>query len=307
MGRKSVLVPAAIEVLRQYNSRVTIRQLYYRLLSKGIIKNSISSYNTLIRELVKARRDGRIPYEAFEDRTRHSIEGAYPNPQYDDEKDLFKSAIETYENSEEDALESLKCSSRDYGLPFWWEQPIYTEVWVEKQALNNLFEPITEKYRVTFVPCRGYPSLSLLYDCSKRLRIVPSYRKIHILYFGDFDVRGINIMENIDRSLNDEFGIRANLIRYALTKEQIDQYQLPPAPTKKTDTMARGWIETQGDVAWELDALEPNILEAIIENTIKEQINFDVLKNREETIRENREWIQLQVSEYLAEQGLGDV
>jgi len=307
MGRKSVLVPAAIEVLRQYDSRVTIRQLYYRLVSKGIVKNSVSSYNTLIRELVKARRDGRIPYAAFEDRTRHSIVGDAPNYAEPDSQNIFSEAIDTYENAEENALESLKATDYEYDLPFWWEQLIYIEVWVEKQALNNLFQPITEKYHVTFVPCRGYPSLSLLYECSKRLRTVPPYRKIRILYFGDYDVRGINIMENIDRSLNGEFGIRANLIRCALTREQINQYQLPPAPTKKTDSMAQGWIQTQGDVAWELDALEPHILEAIIDNAIKEQINFDVRKNREETIRENREWIGTQVSEYLAEQGLGDV
>ena len=47
-------------------------------------------------------------------------------------------------------------------------------------------------------------------------------------------------------------------------------------------------------------------LEAIIENAIKEQVNFDIREKREKEIEISREWIELQVSEYLVEQDLGD-
>lgn len=304
MGRKSVLIPTALEILREYSSRITIRQLFYRLVSQGIIKNSENCYNTLIQQMITARRDGRIPFGAFEDRTRHSREGELPNLAWDKAEDIFKNSVEVYENAEEIALRQMKNAYSSFDLPFWYNQPYYVEVWLEKEALANLFEPITQKYQVTCVPCKGYPSLSLLYDCSKRLRTVPSNREIRILYFGDYDMRGLNIQQNIEKNFLNDFGIEIEVIRYALTKEQIESYQLPPNPAKSTDTMARGWIETHGNVAWELDALEPHILENLVENAIKQQIDFNILTERNETIKTNQQWITLQVSEYLKTQGV---
>lgn len=192
----------------------------------------------------------------------------------------------------------------DYNLPLWHDQPFYVEIWLEKEALANLFEPIVEKYGITFVPCRGYPSLSLLYDCSKRFMTVPGNREIRVLYFGDFDMRGLNIQETIEKSLRNDFNIRVKVFRCALTKEQIDQYQLPPNPAKAKDTMARGWIETHGDVAWELDAVEPKILTSLVESSILQQIDKVSWNARLEKIRVNRDWLQRAVDQYMQKNSL---
>jgi hypothetical protein len=195
----------------------------------------------------------------------------------------------------------LKNTDSNFDLPFWFNQPIYVEVWLEKEALANILQPIAAKYRVSFVPCRGYPSLSLLYDCANRLRTVPEGREIRILYFGDYDVRGLNIEQTVERNLMEDFGIQANVIRYALTREQIEKFQLPPNPSKKTDSMIRGWIETHGDVAWELDALEPHELEKIVTEAMTQQIDTTILNERKEIIEKNREWISNQISDYMKE------
>lgn len=63
--------------------------------------------------------------------------------------------------------------------------------------------------------------------------------------------------------------------------------------------MAKGWIETHGNVAWELDALEPHTLEGIVEQAISEQIDRNIMEQRNQNVREKREWIRSQVSEYL--------
>ena len=298
-GRPSKLVPAAQEILKEYNSRITIRQLYYRFVAKGLIKNSLTSYNVFTQAMITARRDGRIPYSVFEDRTRHSFEGERPNPEIESYQENMANAIYVYENAEEIALDQLKQVHQNYSLPYWINQPYYVEVWVEKEALANIFQPITEKYGVTFVPCKGYASLSLLYDCSQRLRTVPVNREIRILYFGDYDMRGLNIQETIEKNFLDDFHIRAKVIRYALTQEQIDEYQLPSAPAKATDSMAKGWIEKNGNVAWELDALEPPVLEGIIEKAIQSQIDANILANRTSEIQAVKNWMQMQVKAYL--------
>lgn len=153
----------------------------------------------LIQQMIVARRDSRIPFSVFEDRTRHSVEGEHPLAAFDSENSIFNSARHIYEHAEEIALKQLTNAYLDYSLPYWHKQPLYVEVWLEKEALANLFENVCEKYKVSFVPCRGYPSLSLLYDCSKRLSCVPFNREICILYFGDYDVRGLNIQETIEQ------------------------------------------------------------------------------------------------------------
>jgi hypothetical protein len=310
MGRKSVLVPAALEVLKEYTSKITIRQLFYRLVSRNILKNSEGSYNVLIQAMINSRRDGRIPFEVFEDRTRHSVLGEHPQEGHSEARQILDNAINVYENAQDIALEQMKVAYREFELPLWYNQSCYVEVWLEKEALSNLFEPITGKYGVTFVPCRGYPSLSLLYDCAKRLKQVNlsgSFyppREIRILYFGDFDMRGLNIQENVEQNLLNDFGVQTRVIRYALTKEQIQQYQLPPNPAKSTDTMAKGWIEKNGNVAWELDALEPPVLENLVETAIREQLDPNILGTRHETIKSNREWLQVQVQKYLTTNNL---
>jgi len=300
-GRPSVLIPVAQEILKEYNSRITIRQLFYRLVSKGIVPNSESSYTMLIQRMIVARRDGRIPFEVFEDRTWHSFLGESPCPIIGKAEVILANGIDVYENAEEYALNQLKNAYSEFDLPYWYKQPNYVEVWLEKEALANLFQPIAEKYYVTFVPCRGYPRLSLLYDCAQRFKKVPNDKEVCILYFGDYDMRDLNIEQPIAKNLCDDFGIQAKVIRFALTREQIAQFQLPPNPAKIKDTMARGWKEKNGNVAWELDALEPHVLENILDKAIQSQINQDILTERNNNVSKTREAMQIQVKEYLAE------
>ena len=44
----------------------------------------------------------------------------------------------------------------------------------------------------------------------------------------------------------------------------------PPNPAKLTDARASGYIARHGDQSWELDALDPATLDALIESTIRE-------------------------------------
>src|SRR5436853_99080 len=49
---------------------MTVRQVYYQLVSRQVIKNSRSTYQAVSNALVDARLDGVIPWEWVEDRTR---------------------------------------------------------------------------------------------------------------------------------------------------------------------------------------------------------------------------------------------
>lgn len=57
-------------------------------------------------------------------------------------------------------------------------------------------------------------------------------------------------------------------LRIALNMNQIEQYDPPPNPAKITDSRAEAYIAEFGSESWELDALEPAVLTALIEETV---------------------------------------
>ena len=56
--------------------------------------------------------------------------------------------------------------------------------------------------------------------------------------------------------------------RVALNGDQIEQYNPPPNPAKVTDSRAAEYIARHGTSSWELDALEPQVLEKIIKEAV---------------------------------------
>jgi hypothetical protein len=73
--------------------------------------------------------------------------------------------------------------------------------------------------------------------------------------------------------------------RVAVTEAQIAAWDLPTRPTKQTDSRAKGF----GDISVELDAIEPNLLRAIVQDAIEghlPQHQFEILKAAEQSERE---------------------
>lgn len=294
MPRKSVLIPAVQKIITQYNMKLTIRQVFYRLVSARIIRNTLSQYNILDQQLTRARWDGRIPFTVFEDRSR-SFHGGENFDCYEPST-IFEAAKEKYENAEETFRNSY-----GFNLPYWHNQPNYAEVWLEKDALATLFRRVTDQHHVRLAPCRGYPSVSFLYEAAEYLKTVPKDKQIIILYFGDYDMRGLDIQRHITESLA-RLGFHNIWVkRYALTKEQTLHFNLPPQPSKKTDSMARGWIETHGDVAWELDALDPNELLKIIDSAIEEHFDRDIWNERCGKVGDGQNEIKQKIEQYFGE------
>ena len=60
--------------------------------------------------------------------------------------------------------------------------------------------------------------------------------------------------------------------RVALNMDQIEQFRPPPNPAKELDKRAAGYIRRYGRQCWELDALDPSTLAALIRPGIGEYI-----------------------------------
>lgn len=301
MSKKQTLIDDAKFILAQYSGRITLRQLYYRLVATHKLENNLKQYKRLVVAMSDARvKTGEVSFDSFEDRGRrfnghfdrwtNTPEGSY---EYN---------LEEYENAEE----SFKNSAGNFRLPAWHGQSTYVEVWCEKDALSNVFEPVCKKNSVVYGAAKGQPSLSWLYEASKRLSNIqnrPEIEKVVLLIYVDFDPAGIDIWRIIKKRINETFGLdQIEVIRMAITEEQIAKYDILPMPTKPSDSRYAKWVAEHGDVSCvELDAIEPKDLEKIIKADIMKHWDKETAKERVKEIEEGQAEIQEKIDEYFAE------
>jgi len=256
---------------------LTLRQVYYQLVGKGVIENTVSQYTMLSNLLKWARLDGYVSWEDIEDRVRavHDGEGWWDSEQF------IKAHLEHFLDG--------------YRRHLLQSQDVFLEVWIEKDALSRLFSQITTEYCVSTVVCRGFSSISFLHDYQVRAEWHQSQgRQPVMLYFGDFDPSGNEMALAMGTTLREEMRVEDLCIKkIALTLGDITKYNLPhdPRALKKKDTRARKHVEQYGLLAVELDALSPDVLEEKIRGAIGAEIDVD-LSNREQEI-ERRELTEL--------------
>lgn len=244
------ILEASHSILGAHNP-MTLRQLYYQLVSKQVIENNRSQYQAVSIALVGARKDGFIPWEWIEDRTRRPRKVNM----WDDLSDFSDSVLSSYR--------------RDV----WDSQPHYVEVWLEKDALSGIFEDVLEPYGVTLNVGRGYDGWDSIHNAAERYG---SGEGVTVLYFGDFDPSG----EDMARSLKERlsfFESSPEIQKIALTYEDIAFYNLPPDFTKTGDRRREKFVAKYGDNAVELDALPYNILRDRIIKEVEAQMDLDAL------------------------------
>jgi len=254
-----IVVNTVNEVLKQYDMQVTLRQIYYRLISDPylLFANTRSNYNYLSKILVKAREEGEINESRIIDSTRKTIGGDYG---FEGMEHFLKYIVRDFLNS-----------PGTYRRKMWENQDIYPLVWVEKDALSRVVSIKANDFSVITAPSRGYSSYSYIKDIISDL---PEGKQIIVLHFGDHDPSGIDMT----RDLQDRFNkyapeLNIEVQRIALTIDQVKNYKLAPNPTKLADPRSRNYVQQFGNKCWELDAIKPDVLQDIVKNVIQEQID----------------------------------
>lgn len=258
------------------NLKLTLRQLYYQLVSKNVIPNEEKSYKGLGKLLSEARLAGLVDWSAIEDRGR-----------------LPKTPGE-YENLQE----LVEAASYSYRLPRWANQGQYVELWVEKDALAGVLAPIARKFHVTLMVNKGYSSTSAMYESAERYKanrevakgkFEGDERDLSLLYLGDMDPSGEDMARDI-RDRMSTFGVELDVRKIALTMKQVQQYNPPPNPAKLTDSRAASYVAKHGNSSWEVDALPPRVLTKLITSALEACLDRDlwdaVLEREEEDKRE---------------------
>ena len=278
------IVKASLEVFEQYDTAITLRQLYYRLVSRLLIPNTINSYKRLSRILVKARERLDVPINCLEDRSRRIL-GKGDTGYYSAEEYLKMK------------LSTLHDSWKSFSMPMWDDQPNYILISLEKDALSRLVSRIANRYSVRTFPTRGYPSFSYVQQMSSYIRNKLRGKPTIVLYFGDFDPSGIDIERDLSDRLEKYKAGDFVVKRVALTSDQIKTYNLPPMPVKRSDARSDSFLAEHGDTSVELDALEPNIFQRMVAKSIEENIIVRKWNAKLRKIDDLQKWIKTKLED----------
>lgn len=263
--RDEKITPARMEYISVINSiledfqakgyRLTLRQLYYQLVAGAIIPNRVQEYSKLSSVLVAARMNGLTDWRMIEDRIR--------KPQH-----VY------YVRGVNDAIDD---TIRHYRLDRQEGQENCVEIWTEKDAVSNILLKVSQHFHIRLMVNRGYSSCSAMKEAADRLQF--SHQKRIILYVGDHDPSGLDMIRDVESRLG-EFGLmNFEIFHIALTREQIEEFNPPPNPAKITDPRAKWYISEHGSESWELDALKPEDLEAIVRLNVERLIDLDLFES----------------------------
>jgi hypothetical protein len=332
MGKWDAVVREALReaqsYYQQYGTALTLRGLFYILVSKNIIPNTVTAYHQLSSRLAKARYEGQFPWHLLRDTTRRSIklekETQYPDRPLSAEelKRILEYYIKHYTN---------------VSINPWEDQKHRVIVVVEKEALGDLVARFIEEvwgfgvYAVRVI--RGYDSATDVHLLAETIASLPENQKPVILQLGDFDPSGEDIVRDLRERLM-MLSKRSDIIfeKIAVTLDQIVELQLPAKPESideiqkmRRDPRYKGYIERLTSLAQldervkkliemygspeirvELDALVAlapdrfkQILRTAIEKYFVWNIYNTVTKQREDELRRKAEEVRQKTMEEL--------
>lgn len=272
------------EIINEYQAqgfRLTLRQLYYQLVSRDIVPNTERSYKNLGKLLSEGRMAGMVDWSAIEDRLRVP----YKITEWRSPAHIMDAVVASYK------------------LPRWDNQAYHVELWCEKDALAGVLRPLADQYHVTMMVNRGYSSTSAMKEAADRMVVAGRTGKNRvILYIGDLDPSGEDMVRDIEDRLHrmsDMYG--PEVIKLAITEAQVAQYNPPPNPAKMSDSRAAGFVSRFGYSSYEADALPPNVLAQVVQDSLDEYVDetaWDEVTEQEtrdkELLREARDQVMEQ-------------
>ncbi len=269
---------AAHDVLASSSYAMTLRQLYYALVSAGAIPKTEAGYGKLKRVMRDLREDGTVPWGWLVDHTRSVFQPR------------------TWDGIEGLLTDSAKLYRRD----LMRQQKVAIQLWAESDSIGSVIAQTADRYCIPTFIGRGYSARGYLWSAAKdAVAAHNSGKRVHILHVGDFDPSGVDIFRDVVETLRlyavavrwnrpvdwvrqgvPDADVVADLTpwltfdRLALTPEQVEEYDLPARPPKATDARTARFT---GKGAVEVEALPVDALLAIVDDAITDIIDTNAL------------------------------
>jgi hypothetical protein len=253
----------AHNILIEYGNKgysLTLRQLYYQLVARGHIENSVRSYKRIGNLISDGRMAGLLDWNMIEDRNRETVCPSFW----------------------ESPAEIIRTAAKSFRIDHWLGQPCYCEVMVEKDALSGILEPVCRELGIRFTANKGYSSSSAMFEAGKRF-YNQSGKEKYLFYLGDHDPSGIDMTRDVDDRIElFSFNSCVEIHRLALNMDQVNEWNPPKNPAKETDSRFANYLNEFGESSWELDAVKPEELERLVRDNVEKLIDWDLWNEKEE-------------------------
>lgn len=234
------LLEHAAAIVASYDTLVTLRQLFYRLVATQLLPNTANAYKSLSKHTAEARRAGTFPALMDRGRTIHRYQ-------------TFAGVSDA-----DSWLARIYRRDRTEGQPY----SVY--IGIEKAGIVAQLQEWFGDLGVPVLALAGYGSQTYVDDVAED--VAARGRPAVLLYAGDHDPSG----EDIDRDFVKRTACWAEVRRVALSAAQVVQYALPPNAGKKTDSRAEAFKARHGQlVQVELDALPPDVLRELFTDALE--------------------------------------
>lgn len=233
------VIERAAEIVRGYNTPVTLRQVFYRLVVEQLLPNLQGRYKRLSTLTAAGRRDGTFP--DLEDRNRR----IHRFTSFDGPGDAQKWLKDIYRRNRSE------------------NQPYALYLGVEKATLVAQLEDWFGGLGIPILAFRGFASQTYKDLVLRELR--RESRNAVLIYAGDFDASGEEILDDFLRRVP----LFSDVVQVAVTEATISEYSLPVNPGKKTDSRAKKFEARHGGLYQvEIEALDPGDLKSLYQNAI---------------------------------------
>lgn len=249
---------------------ITLRGLFYRIVSTGYFPSTDKAhYDKVGRLLCTLRRSGWIPYSWIVDNIRST------------RKPSSWSGLEDFADTVRGA----------YRKDFWSSLPTYVHIFIEKDAMTGVIQPVTDELDVPLSPVRGYVSDSYAHSIGSEWKRIA--KPIYAFYIGDFDPSGFDLERSLREKLREHSGRSVPVDecwhRIALNASDFDEHNLFELAPKKSDSRTKKFIEQHGSRCAEVDALDPNVIRQRVRDAVMGQIPAGAWERLQEVERVERE------------------
>jgi hypothetical protein len=253
--KAAALLESIRAVLAEYRAYLpmTNRQVYYRLIGRGVIDKGPAEYERLGWALNRARRAGLISFDVIRD-------------------DSLSEYGVTYHDGPEAFFDEVRGLIDDYALDPMKDQPRRILLLCEAAGMVPMLSSIASHYGVSVLSSGGFDSTTVKHDLSVRLRgETPSL----VFHVGDYDPSGVHLFTSLAEDVTEFLGDDGDVefLRLAVTPDQVARLGLTTQPKNSKDVRAFDGIDGDSVTTCQVEAIPPNQLAMIVRAAIEAQID----------------------------------
>ncbi len=250
----------------------SVRHVYYRMTDPRLpepVKKTDKGYKAVQRRCVELRREGRLPYNWLSDTGRRGY------------------FVDTFSG----ASDFVSRMAGLYRADLWEQADYRCEVWCESRSIAGVIQADCEELAVSLYAAGGFSSITFAFEAARTMNNEDDGREVVIFYIGDYDPAGVLIDVALERELRRHLDpdVRMRFERIGITREQVERYDLPTKPRKKSDRRS-----LHVEYAVEAEAMPAGILRRLLRDHIEELLPpraLEIAKIAEDRERAHLEWM----------------